>query len=83
MQEIIENNNGILTWDNYCHQYGSPLPNADRPINYKQANYTVVAATSYNFAVRPSFVWRYLEDVHTVVLSVPQDSALLPAKPLV
>lgn len=81
---IVENNDGILTWDNYCHQYGSPTPSVSRDINYKQANYTVVAVTAYNFTVRPSFVWRYLDNVNTVVVSVPRDpAALLPVKPLV
>jgi len=54
--EIVEKNDGILTWDNYCHWYGSPTPTASTAINYKQANYTVVAVTVYNFTVRPSFV---------------------------
>jgi hypothetical protein len=84
IQEMVENNDGIITWDNYCHQYGSPTPSASRDINYKQANYTVVAVTAYNFHVRPSFVWRYLDDINTCVVSVPRDpAALLPAKPLV
>jgi len=56
--EIVETNSGILTWDNYCHQYGSPTPSVSREINYKQANYTVVAVTAYNFAVRPVAVSR-------------------------
>ncbi len=61
-----------------------PTPSAAREINYKQANYTVVAVTAYNFYVRPSFVWRYLGNVNTVVVSVPRDpAALLPVKPLV
>jgi hypothetical protein len=82
--EMIENNNGILTWDNYCHWYGSPTPSAGSTINYKQANYTVVAVTAYTFLERPSFVWRYLDNVNTVVVSVPRDpAALLPVKALV
>ena len=81
---MVEKNDGILTWDNYCHQYGSPTPSVSRDINYKQANYTVVAVTAYNFLVRPSFVWRYLDNINTVVVSVPRDpAALLPVQPLV
>ena len=84
MKEIVESNNGILTWDNYCHQYGSPTPTTQRAINYKQANYTVAAVTAYVFQERPSFVWRYLENEDTVVISVPRDpEALLPVKALV
>jgi hypothetical protein len=84
VRAMVEGNDGILTWDNYCHQYGSPTPSIKRAINYKQANYTVVAVTAYNFEIRPSFVWRYLGDINTVVVSVPRDPAdLLPVKPLV
>ncbi len=45
--ETVENNDGIVTWYNYCHQYGSPTPSAAREISYKQANYTVVADTTF------------------------------------
>ena len=75
---LVKSNGGILTWDNYCHYYGSPTPST-RPFNYQAANYTVVAISQYQFQERPSFVWRYLENIDTVVTSIPLDPlALLP-----
>ncbi len=39
----------------------------------------VVAVSEYQFVERPSFVWRYLENIDTVVTSIPLDPlALLP-----
>ena len=56
----------------------SPTPST-RPFNYQAANYTVVAISQYQFQERPSFVWRYLENIDTVVTSIPLDPlALLP-----
>lgn len=76
--QLVKSNGGILTWDNYCHYYGSPTPST-HPFNYQAANYTVVAISEYQFQERPSFVWRYLEDIDTVVTFIPLDPmALLP-----
>ncbi len=76
--QLVKSNSGILTFDNYCHYYGSPTPST-RPVNYLAANYTVVAISEYQFLERPSFVWRYLENIDTVVTSIPLDpKALLP-----
>jgi len=81
--KLVQNNSGILTWDNYCHVYGSPTPTIN-PINYKTANYTVVAISEYQFIERPKFRWRYLDNIDTVVTSIPLDPLdLLPVKDLV
>ncbi len=74
--DLLKSNSGILTFDNYCHYYGSPTPST-RPFNYLGANYTVVAISEYQFLERPSFVWRYLENIDTVVTSIPLDPKAL------
>ena len=72
VKKMIRTNQCILTWDNYCHVYGSPILSADRDVPYAKANYTVVAVSAYEFTERPSFCWRWL-DKKIAVASIPRD----------
>ena len=71
VEEKVQSNSGIITWDNYCHVYSSGNLDVKRDSSYVKANYTVVALSSYVFRERPSFLWLLVDD-GTAVASLPQ-----------
>jgi hypothetical protein len=72
VRRMIKSNEGILTFDNYCHVYGSPTLSLDRTTAYEKANYTVVALCKYDFKERPSFRWKQVDE-KTAWASLPRD----------
>jgi hypothetical protein len=78
--DMVRNNRGILTFDNYCHVYGSSNLSVNRETAYTKANYTVVAVAAYEFTERPLFCWRWF-DQKTAWSSIPRDiTDLAPCK---
>jgi hypothetical protein len=69
----VNANTGVLTFDNYCHAYGSPTLSVDRKGSYIKANYTVVAVSKY-VSVEPIDVkFRYIAPEMLCVASMPRD----------
>ena len=68
VQQMVQDNDCIVTWDNYCHVWGSPTLKM-RDTSYLKANYTVVAVSAYDFKERPRFCWTYVGDEDTEITS--------------
>ena len=69
---MVKGNNGILAFDNWCNVHGSPHLSTDRDTAYIKANFTVVGVSKFEFKVRPTFAWRWV-DTKVAVASLPRD----------
>ena len=73
VERCVNANTGVLTFDNYCHAYGSPTLSFKRKGSYIKANYTVVAVSKY-VSVEPIDVkFRYVPLEMLCVACMPRD----------
>jgi hypothetical protein len=79
VDQMVRTNGGIVTWDNYCHAFGSPSLASSRDSSYIKANYTVAALCAYEFKKRPSFLWAMIDE-KVALASIPRDIDLEPFK---
>jgi len=71
VEKMVQDNNGILAFDNWCHIYSSPHLSTERDTAYIKANFTVVGVSQYQFLIRPVFAWRWV-DQKVAVASLPR-----------
>jgi hypothetical protein len=69
----VTNNEGVVTWDNYCHVYGSPTLSTSRTTGYQKANFTVVGHCRNDFKKRPIFCWKTVDDIWASLPRNPAD----------
>src|SRR6185503_9770114 len=61
VEKMVQDNNGILAFDNWCHIYSSPHLSTERDTAYIKANFAVVGVSQYQFLIRPVFAWRWVD----------------------